>query len=162
MSHTNAQDELPSAERAPSRHASPNDPAPPGAAGETPETGAPRQPCAGQPRGDAGQAGGPECEPTLQQEILAMLLHHGDLYVRSGALKKYFANSRDLVRDCKAAGWLVTKVDGNRRVAYHLTDIVACLRRIRREGPPPPSKQRPASPTKPRPAKAKRRSDGTR
>ena len=73
-----------------------------------------------------------------------MQLHHGRALFRSGEMKQFFAKSRDLFLDCKAAGWIKPTVDGNRRTLFHIKDIVACVRRLCAEQlpcPPEPAKK---------------------
>jgi hypothetical protein len=97
---------------------------------------------------------------TAAQEVLAMQLHHGRSFFRSGEMKQFFGKSRDLLLDCRAAGWIQPTVDGNRRKMFHISDIVACLRRIHSEGPPPPAPKPPEAENKLKPAAKSTRRKG--
>lgn len=76
-------------------------------------------------------------EPTAEQEVLALMLHHGHSVFRASAMRQFFGNSRILFQECRDANWLPSQLSGNRFTGYHLADIVQCLRRLRREGRPP-------------------------
>lgn len=83
-------------------------------------------------------------EPTVEQEILALLLHHGCSVFRAHEMKQFFGHSRILFQECRDANWLPTRLSGNRFTGYHLADIVQCLRRLRREGRPPQAAKTPS------------------
>lgn len=75
-------------------------------------------------------------EPSLRDEIMVMMGHHRQTFFRGEEMDQFFAGCHQLYLDCYAAGWLRHVTRTNRLAVFHLGDIVACQRRLRRDGRP--------------------------